>query len=388
MKQNSFFFVLFLILLSIYIWCMMDYWTAFMSMGSQEARYSGLSGRNMRLTAYLLLGYCLMLLLSSLSNFKIKGIFLTCLLWIGFMPILSLVNSTHVSNIGELLLWPVLFMVSFHFVSQNDNRIKSIRYLFLIVFLYSVFLFVRDRSISVTSQTNVIYFSVFLLPWLLWTKRKKMQIVLLVVMTILALLSMKRSILIGFALTWVFWVFRTMGSANIIRKLFVLLFTAAVLMVLFQYINNYTGGYLYERIIREETDEGSNRLAIYGVVWEMISQSDVYSLVIGHGHNAVYRDSILRISAHNDLLECIYDYGLIIFILYISLWVFVIRRCFRLYKDNSRLFLPYVASVSLFISQSLFEHLLLYVSWFNYLVIFWGCAEVMIEREKIKYTIT
>ena len=201
-------------------------------------------------------------------------------------------------------------------------------------------------------------------------------------MTILALFSMKRSILIGFALVWVFWVFRLMGSANLFRKLFILLFAAAVLMVLFQFINNYTGGYLYERITREETDEGSNRLAIYGVVWEMISQSDVYSLVIGHGHNAVYRDSILQISAHNDILECIYDYGLIIFTLYFSLWVFLIRKCFRLYKDNSKLFLPYLASVSLFISQSLFEHLLLYASWFNYLVVFWGCAEVMIERER------
>lgn len=388
MRQNNFFFVLFLIFLSVFIWFMMDYWTAFMSIGSQSARYSDLSGRSLRLTAYILVGYCLFVLLLSLSTFKIKGIFLTCLIWIGFMPVISLVNSTHVSSIGELLLWPVLFMVSFYFVSENDNRIKTLRFLFLIVFLYSAFLFVRRRYISATSQTNVIYFSVFLLPWLLWTDRKKMQIVLLVVMTILALLSMKRSIMIGLALTWMFWVFRTMGSASLFRKLFVLLLAAAVLMVLFQLVNNYTGGYLYERITREETDEGSNRLAIYGVVWEMIRQSDAYSLLIGHGHSAVYRDSILRISAHNDFLECIYDYGLIIFTLYVSLWVFVIRRCVRLYKDNSRLFLPYLASVSLFISQSLFEHLLLYTSWFNYLVIFWGCAEVMIEREKIKYTIT
>ena len=353
-----------------------------MSIGSKNARLSDLSGRNLRLTAYILVAHCLFVLLLSLSTFKIKGIFLTCLIWIGLMPIISLVNSTHVSSIGELLLWPVLFMVSYYFVSENDNRIKTLRLLFLLVCLYSVVLFLRNRFSSVSAQTNVIYFSVFLLPWVLWTDRKKTQIVLLVVMTILALMSMKRSIMLGFALVWLFWVFRTMGSASLFRKVFVLLFSAAALVVIFQFINNYTGGTLIERITREETDTGSDRLAIYAVVWEMITKSDAYSLLIGHGHYGVFRDSILRIYAHNDLLECIYDYGLIIFVLYISLWVFVIRRCYRLYKDDSSLFLPYVASVSLFISQSLFEHLLLYASWFNYLVVFWGCAEVIIEQER------
>lgn len=123
MKQNSIFFVLFLLLFSIFIWFMMDFWTSFMAIGSQNARYSDLSGRSLRLVAYFLVVYCFLVLLLSLSTFKIKGIFLTCLLWIGFMPILSMVNSTHVSSIGELCygqcyLW-------FLFVLFLKTRIES-----------------------------------------------------------------------------------------------------------------------------------------------------------------------------------------------------------------------------------------------------------------------
>ena len=306
---------------------------------------------------------------------------MTCLLWICFMPLLSMVNSTHTSSIGELLLWPVLFMTSFHFVSKNNNRINTIRLLFFIIFVLSASLFINNRFISLESQTNVIYFSIFLFPWVLLTNKKWMRNTFLVLMTFFALLSMKRSLLIAIALVWVVWVFRTMRSARLWRRLLVLLFAAGVLVVLYRYIDSVSEGFLYERITREETDEGNNRLAIYGSVIEMIIHSDAYSLLFGHGHNAVY--GALGISAHNDFLECIYDYGLIILSLYVSLWVFVIRRCVKLYKENSVLFLPYLSSVSLFACQSLFEHLLLYTSWFNYLVIFWGCTEALLERKKV-----
>lgn len=149
-------------------------------------------------------------------------------------------------------------------------------------------------------------------------------------------------------------------------------------------------GELSERVNREETDEGRNRLAIYTVTWAMIENSSVDKLFFGHGHYGVRKDSFLEISAHNDFLEVIYDYGLVILVLYLGLWVYVIKRCVRLFRDESPLFLPYAVSLSIFIVMSIVSHLILYASYFLFLVLFWGCIEgsffvnKMSERKSIR----
>ena len=113
----------------------------------------------------------------------------------------------------------------------------------------------------------------------------------------------------------------------------------------------------------------------------MIQSSSPTRLVIGHGHFGVRQDSWLEISAHNDFLEVIYDYGLVIFIFYLCLWGYVIRRAYYLYKTKSEMFLPYAASFSIFLVMSMVSHLILYTTYFNYLVMFWGMTEAMIETQ-------
>jgi hypothetical protein len=142
------------------------------------------------------------------------------------------------------------------------------------------------------------------------------------------------------------------------------------------------GGNLSERFSQEELGEGSNRLTIYEETINMILRSDHLSLLLGHGHSRVSKDSIMNISAHNDFLECIYDYGLVVFILYILLCIYVIKKCVYLFRKRSSLFIPYAASIALFFFQSMFEHLLLYASWFNYLILFWGAAEALVPTTR------
>lgn len=139
------------------------------------------------------------------------------------------------------------------------------------------------------------------------------------------------------------------------------------------------GGHLTERVTREESDE-SGRKAIWATTSLMIMSSSPEKFVIGHGFNGVRENSVLEISAHNDFLEIIYDYGF--FTLYICLWIYLIRRCYFLYRYRSPLFLPYATSLSIMIVLSMVSQLLPYATYFNYLVMFWGMSETDVERQE------
>ena len=95
----------------------------------------------------------------------------------------------------------------------------------------------------------------------------------------------------------------------------------------------------------------------------------------------VRRDSPLELSAHNDFLEVLYDYGLIIFILYLALWYYVIKRLVYHIRINSIYSLPYFCSFAIFLLLSMVSHLILYASYFNYLVMFWGCMEGLKDKD-------
>lgn len=133
-----------------------------------------------------------------------------------------------------------------------------------------------------------------------------------------------------------------------------------------------------ERVTREESDN-SGRKAIWATTSLMIVTSPAEKFIVGHGFNGVRENSFLEISAHNDFLEIIYDYGLIIFALYICLWIHVVRRCYFLYRNKSSLFLPYAVSLSILFVLSMVSQLLPYATYFNYLVMFWGMTEAVTE---------
>jgi O-antigen ligase len=116
----------------------------------------------------------------------------------------------------------------------------------------------------------------------------------------------------------------------------------------------------------------------------MIEQSTKAQLILGHGHNAVRRDSPLEISAHNEYLEIIYDYGIIALTIYLGLWIYVIKQFLFHYRNNTIFFIPYALSICIFVVMSMVSQLVLYVSYFLYLVMFWGIVQAAKERWKLK----
>ena len=128
----------------------------------------------------------------------------------------------------------------------------------------------------------------------------------------------------------------------------------------------------------------TGREAIYLVTIEMIKHSSPAHILLGNGHNGVRRDSPLGISAHNEFLEIIYDYGIIILMVYLGLWVYVLRQWYFHYRNNTIFFLPYTMSVCIFAVMAMVSQLVLYCSYFLYLVIFWGIVAALKDNHASK----
>lgn len=314
-----------------------------------------------------------------------KGIHLVCMGWLLLMPLVMILNDASLSDTVQTILWPLIFETTYHLCCYHRvNRAFTMKNMYFVIAAVGASYFLATR-LGADQQTNTIYFCFLTLPWLLYHAKSRNVIILLVVFTSLALLSMKRSVMLASVLMWLFFFLQRLKSTrNIIYTIILFLALFVGISVLYDRLDSQFGGRLTERVNREETDKGHDRMAIWNLTFMMIQESSTEQLITGHGHFGVRKNSFLEISAHNDFLEVIYDYGLVIFFLYLCLWWHVIRRCYLLYKRQSSLFLPYGVTLSIFMVMSMVSHLILYANYFNYLVMFWGMTEAIIESENKK----
>lgn len=338
------------------------------------------AGRNwMIMAAVVLEPFCLAVSFSTTKR-QMKGIHLLCMLWLMLMPFIMYINHAILTDYIQTILWPLFFETTYICCYNRTNRGMTIANVYLLVFVIGLFFFLRTR-INIDFQTNTIYLFFLTLPFVLY-KFEKQRTIVLVVFTFLGMVSLKRSIMLSCVLIWMFYF---IDSIKRKKYLYYVLAASVFLIVMisqiYESVDEKLGGMLTERVGQEEV-EGRGRSGIYENTILMIQSSSPTELVLGHGHYGVKKDSFYQLSAHNDFLEVIYDYGLIILFLYLWLWGYVIRQCFRLYRARSSLFLPYAASLSIFLVMSMVSHLILYATYFNYIVMFWGMTEAFGETQQ------
>ncbi|MBQ9204525.1 MAG: O-antigen ligase family protein [Prevotella sp.] len=298
------------------------------------------------------------------------------------MLVVLIFNHTTFSQWFKCLAWPLFFQASYLLIRSNEGLIKSLRKVFFVLTLMgSVYFFFSLIYKDFESQTNMVYFALLTFPVLLLTPKKRQRYLLLILATLFAFISMKRSMILAFVLFWGFVELKYMLGKG--RKGLAVVVTAVMVIAMygsFSVADDLTGGHLSERLNGEDARDGditNGREDIYLVTIEMIKQSSLAHIILGNGHNGVRRDSPLEISAHNEFLEIIYDYGVIILLVYLRLWVYVLRQWYFHYRNNTVFFLPYTMSVCIFAVMAMVSQLVLYCSYFLYLVMFWGIVAAL-----------
>ena len=377
MKVSDFLFHVFLIVFIVFTLFFIDY---------QNDAMTGAEGssRVWLTRAYFFIDLVCCTILISCLNRKYSGIHLVCIYWIVIMPILMYIDRVQVSDIIKTFLWPLLFETTYLCCRWNVLRGDTLKKVFYGIAIVGFSYFIVTRT-GVAHQTNTIYFCFLTIPWLLYNTSKRNSLIIMVVFSFFVLLSLKRSPMLAMVVMWSFYfLFGMRRNRQIFYTIAISIVVLVGLYYAYDMIDERMGGLLSERVNKEETDTGKSREAIWILTTTMIQQSSPIELIRGHGHFGVRRDSWLEISAHNDFLEVIYDYGLIIFFLYLCLWGHVVRRAYKLFRIRSPLFLPYSASLGIFIVMSMVSHLILYATYFNFLVMFWAMTEALVETENKK----
>ena len=365
------YFVLFNILLLILFYKTAENW--------YQGRYYGIENAAYGIYYFLIEGLIAILLISR-DKILYSGIHGICWLWVLLILITNILNFVNGVTIAKTVFWPLLFEAMFCF-SKINIKINYFIFFFIIFSLGGLYLF-YDALLykNFESQTNTIYYFILTVPMLLIPNNRKWRTFVIIIAVFCALLSLKRSIILSFivygGLLFVFSSFRKGKKTQVMISVTILI----LLLSLSTFFSNIAiVNRLSERMSEEDISHG--RFEIYDYTIAMQMQSNTKEWLFGHGHNAVQKNSFLVISAHNEWLEILYDYGLLTLFVYSMFWFHLIKRCFYLFRIRSNLFVPYLLSLSLFLVMSFVSQLILYVSYFLYLVCFWALIEGICQKE-------
>lgn len=320
---------------------------------------------------------------------KKSNILLKCLLFILFtiIPTFFLYYKTTsftyaVFEVGESYAWIGVLVISYCFGRNNKVQIESVKWIAFLVPVYS-FLFLGVKQFSANTGIPLIstaYYAMFLLPFVFLLKNEVTKWILIIMIFSTVLLSVKRTGFIAFILCLIFYFYyhiKYAENSNLDKnkKIRVMILTICMVAIMFFFFDYYTSTHsigIINKLNSIRNDGGSGRLDVWKCTWEMIKNSNVSSLISGHGFNAVYNHSNLKLSAHTDILEVIYDYGIIGSVVYLT-FIRSIFSTFKYVKIYRKDFVPaYATSLVLFACVSITSHLIIYPTYFLYLCLFWG----------------
>ena len=274
----------------------------------------------------------------------------------------------------------VLFFLFTSTLAAKSDELKDFFATWIIVGMLIIAYFFlqnwRFKNAIDEAHMGTAYWILFLMPILLHTPHKWLRYAGLILVGAILFASFKRGGILAFGCGLLAYLF--VKEILIGRKFTKLIFFVIAIMALaivFIVVDNALDNLFTERFMNIKDDGGSGRDQVWATTWRMIQQSEFEHLLFGHGHNSVLTNSPLRLSAHNDFLECIYDFGLFGSLFYFMLHISLIRQIFR----NIRLRNPEAAimafTYSFFLILSLMSHVLIY-PWLAFMGLSWGmgCA--------------
>lgn len=248
---------------------------------------------------------------------------------IGISTIISLIfNDISLCKLLDAFLFPFLFVSSYAFFSKYPSSFKYIKYLGIILICVAFWNVQRLSSIAnqnVTEgmvQSNSGNLLVALIPFVCLWEKKEIKYGLWIVILIGICISLKRSAFIIY-LSCLFFVFFLSKGRRVTALTILFVCVCAVGIVhhlssTFPFIE-----ILLNRLSMVFDDGGSGRDVLFLRTWNLYLETDLINQIFGNGflsvsHNISSMYNIFYSSAHNDILEILYDYGalgLLVFVL-------------------------------------------------------------------------
>ena len=304
-----------------------------------------------------------------------------------FIVFNALVTESAYGNILITLIkstyWIWLYFLSFVSFKNECPDSKKYQKSVALISLVMMSVFYISHRLHITeigneNGDNVIFYSLMLIPWISLIHNIRLKWLIIVLLSLCVLLSLKRSSTI-IMVCCVAIIYYSDFLHN--KKLRVsTIFTGVLIALLFAgvlYFVSDKTAIVIQRFESIEDDGGSGRDEIYDDVYRRYISSTPDRQIIGHGFDAVRKDSsfFVPLSAHNDFLEVMYDFGIIGLLFYVLIHLSLIKWTIRLFRNGSPLAFPVLISYVCFFVMSMVSHLILYPTYFGLLTAFWAYAE-------------
>lgn len=330
-------------------------------------------------------------------------------LWALYAIIVTLMQRQEdiMNDISTILWWPAIYLLFFKAVSSNEKYTNIIiTYIYPIIFIINSYYYLEIRAVNSIVETlsgvvgfrssNEVFYIASLLPLAFLEKKKWLKYTYLTIGFILVIYSFKRSALLYTVLIYGLALYNDYFRNKRISITTKILSTIIILLAItkiFTYIDNRTDGHISNRIESSVEDGGSGRDEAYTLVLEKYSEQNILMQLFGAGFNGVIRDYKIavsanadghNISAHNDFLEMLADFGIVGFLIYLL----IIRQLYRSIKKGKIIGENYYqASLSafvVFIFMGMLSHLFLYPTYIAYIVMVFAIVNGEYKRLYLK----
>ncbi len=313
-----------------------------------------------------LFGIAMIFVHSFQSNMNLSNINILVGFMMLYMIAINLINRIPIVETFISTSWCVAFMAGYcfekHGVYQKFYKLRILILVavsfFAIISMYQNFTGNKNAITNIIGVNYIFYFGMPLYLWFASRTQFKTEMYVSILLIAATMISFKRTsiLAIGFALAAYFYLKYGKGNSVKMKTTFVYCIILLVIAVLI--MNVYTDGRLFSRFLEIESTGGNGREQIWERTWDLFMDSPLIKKLFGHGHDKVISE--IRLSAHNDFLEVLYDYGLCFFVMYIS-FVFKLFGAINFAKKKKMSHYPlFVGFFGLFLVISMFSHALLY----------------------------
>lgn len=305
------------------------------------------------------------------------------------LPITAGLLSYFYQPMRDLLII-LIFIFAYILSSKSKEILDFFATGMIVAMLITAFFYYKNWTFANEvdeAHLGTSYYVLFLLPTLLLTPHKWLRYVGLFITGLVLFSSFKRGGVIAFVLAIVVYLFvKEVLVERKFTRLLVFLTAMIALFIVLILVDNAMGNIISERILNIREDGGSNRDQVWAMTWNMIKASDAQQLLFGHGHNAVLKCSPLGLSAHNDFLEMLFNYGIIGFTPYIVLHFQLIKQILMGIKMHNKNASIMAFTYTIFFCLSMISHVIVY-PWICLIVIPWGMlsaeSKLMSNQQKL-----
>ncbi len=257
-----------------------------------------------------------------------------------------------------------------------DNAIMMITILFALSFNYSHISRIVGFDLI---GDNAVFYPLLMIPWITCVSNTAKRWIMVVIIALCAITALKRSGIIILSISVLLLYYNDfMYKKRLKAKTVIAAFLILIGVLVIYYSKSDSISDINQRFSMLEEDGGSGREDIYKDVINRYASANFVQQIFGQGFNSVRgegEDTTMALSAHNDFLEVMYDFGLVGLFFYVLIHLSLIKWIICLFRSGSPLAFPVLISYVCFFVMSMVSHLILYPTYFGLLTAFWAYAE-------------